>query len=158
MALTFTTYHYDELSKELLYQMLSLRSEVFVVEQSCHYQDLDFYDLKAHHIGVFDGKALVGVARILPPGIKREYPSIGRYALKESARGTGMGRQLFAYAIQACQEMYAGHTIYIQAQHQLERFYQSFGFVTIGTPYDEAGLPHVDMLLAPDAKTAQPAT
>lgn len=154
MALTYNIIHYNELHKDQLYALLSLRSEVFVVEQSCHYQDLDFYDQHSHHILAYSESALVGCARIVPPKLKREQPSIGRYALKGIARGAGEGRRLFAYAIERCLEIYPNQTIYIQAQHQLEALYKSFGFTTISEIYLEAGIDHVDMLLAPDAKTA----
>ena len=125
--------------------MLALRSEVFVVEQACHYQDLDGYDQSAHHVLVHDGDRLVGCARILPPGLKRDMPSIGRYLLLPEARGNGQGRGLFQYCIDETLRLYSEYGIYIQAQYQLERFYQSMGFVSQGDPYIDAGIDHVDM-------------
>ena len=148
MPIAFTCIPYAQLTKDQLYGLLALRAEVFIVEQQCKYQDLDGYDDRAQHILATDGQTLAGCARILPPGLKREQPSIGRYAMRPIYRGEGNGRALFQYSIDRCQQLHPGHDIYIQAQHYLQTLYESFGFFVTSDVYDEAGLPHVDMLLA----------
>ncbi len=149
MALTYQAIHYRDLGKDLLYAVLALRSAVFVVEQRCHYQDLDGYDSVCTHLLAYEGESLFGCARIVPPEVKREQPSIGRYALLPDVRGRGQGRAFFEYAIAQAEVLYPKRSIYIQAQAQLERFYGSMGFVRQGESYMDAGIPHVDMLRHP---------
>ncbi len=144
---SITCHPYDALSKDTLYAILQLRSTVFVLEQGCVYQDVDGKDAAAHHCLLEENGVLLGYCRILPPAIKHEYPAIGRYALLPEARGKGLGRALFHYAIEQTRTRHPNHPIYIQAQHYLHSFYSRFGFTQVGDIYDEAGIPHVDMVL-----------
>ncbi|MDC8757727.1 GNAT family N-acetyltransferase [Janthinobacterium fluminis] len=141
---------FEELSKTELYRLLALRQEVFVLEQRCLYQDLDGRDLDAWHLlgwQTVDGKrSLAASLRCLAPGAKYPEMSLGRVLTAPAARGTGVGRQLLAQGIARAERQFPGHAIRIDAQRYLERFYQSFGFVSVGAPYDEDGIEHIDML------------
>ncbi len=147
MTVQFHSLSYEQLSKAQLYDVLALRSQVFVLEQCCHYQDLDRLDQQAQHVLATDGDNIIGCARILPPSSKSAYPSIGRYALHAEYRGKGAGRRLFAYAIDSAKALFPKQPLYIQAQYYLKEFYASFGFVPEGDVYKDAGIDHVDMVL-----------
>jgi len=130
-----------------LYRILALRSEVFVVEQDCVYLDPDGLDRGSWHLlGRDDAGRLAAYVRVVDPGLKFEEPSIGRVVAAPEVRGTGIGRMLMAEALRRCEVEWPGRAIRIGAQAHLERFYGSLGFVTVGAPYDEDGIPHVEML------------
>lgn len=136
----------DELSARQLLSILRLRSEVFVVEQTCIYNDPDAFDEVALHLSGYDGNTLVSYCRILPPGTRFEHPSIGRVVTAPAARGKGWGKELMLEAMQECRRHYPGQHIHISAQCYLERFYTELGFTLSSQPYDEDGIPHVEML------------
>lgn len=144
----WSTHHFDELTLRQLYALLALRTEVFVVEQQCIYNDLDGDDLDAHHlIGTYDGKT-VACARILRPGVaKADYASIGRVIVHPEHRRGGEGSKLVRRAIAECHRLYPSVPIWIGAQAHLEEFYSTLGFRTIGSEYDLDGIPHLPMLL-----------
>lgn len=133
-----------------LYEVLAQRQNVFILEQTCLYPDIDGYDLEAHHLlgwRTVDGKrGLAAYLRVLAPGAKYDEMSIGRVITTPAARGTGAGRALIDQGIMHAQALYPGHRIRIGAQQYLERFYGSFGFETVSAPYDEDGIMHIDML------------
>lgn len=136
---------FSELENHRLYQILRLRSEVFVVEQDCAYQDMDDCDQSALHVsGQLDEK-LVCYARLLPPGLKYDGSSIGRVITSLEVRGEGYGKQLITKCIGYCRQRWAGESITISAQHHLENFYSGFGFGTASEPYLEDGIPHIRM-------------
>lgn len=138
------TFH--SLSSSQLYKILQLRSAVFVVEQACIYQDLDDVDQDAMHLcGSLDNQLLC-YARLVPPGIKYEEPSIGRIISDLSVRRSGYGRAVVARAIEICEDIWPAQGIRISAQQRLENLYQEFGFNTVSEPYLEDGLPHIEML------------
>lgn len=139
--------HYDELSKEELYALLHLRSEVFVVEQDCPFNDLDYVDQKSFHILMLDDhKQLIGHSRIVPPGSLYTESSIGRVVVKKSHRQFNLGKELMSFSIQKCKELYP-NPIKIMAQFYLEKFYQSFGFVTKSEIFLEDDIEHIYMIL-----------
>lgn len=145
---TWTYQYFDELTVPVLYSLMKLRSEVFVLEQNCVYLDADGKDLLAHHLcGWFNG-SLVAYARILPPGIAFREASIGRVCTATSYRKNGAGRQLMLRAIQHTFNQYDCASIRIGAQLYLHQFYASLGFHRTGEGYLEDGIPHVEMLLA----------
>ncbi|MBW8901255.1 MAG: GNAT family N-acetyltransferase [Massilia sp.] len=133
-----------------LYEMLALRQQVFVLEQTCLYPDIDGLDPGAHHLlgwRTVDGKReLAATLRCLAPGAKYDEMSLGRVATSPSVRGTGLGRELVAQGIACAEQLHPGHAIRIGAQAHLETFYAGFGFCTVSAPYDEDGIPHIDML------------
>ena len=133
-----------------LYEMLALRQQVFVLEQTCLYPDIDGLDPDAHHLlgwRTVDGKReLAATLRCLAPGAKYDEMSLGRVVTSPSARGTGLGRELVAQGIACAERLHPGHAIRIGAQAHLETFYAGFGFRTVSAPYDEDGILHIDML------------
>lgn len=151
--LRFRCVPFEGLAPAALYAALRLRSEVFVVEQQCVFLDLDGRDDRALHLlgeraGADGAPALVAYARLFAPGDCYAESSIGRVVSAPHARGTGAGRALMAAAIEECTRRWPGHPIRIGAQRYLERFYGSLGFVADGEPYDEDGIPHVEMVRA----------
>ena len=150
--MTFHCQHYNELDRDTLYELLALRSEVFIMEQHALYQDPDGYDRDAFHIWAEDAEGeIVGCARILPPGVKLSVASIGRYALAKKARGSGIGRALFGYAIEQCEQQFNVDEVHIIAQAYLQKLYESFGFIREGDAFDEAGIEHYYMIRRPAA-------
>lgn len=141
---------FADLTVAQLYEMLALRQQVFVLEQTCLYPDIDGLDPGAHHLlgwHTVDGRrVLAATLRCLAPGAKYDEMSLGRVVTSPAARGTGLGRELVAEGIAHAERQHPGHAIRIGAQAHLERFYGSFGFVTVSAPYDEDGIMHVDML------------
>ena len=141
---------FADLTNAQLYEVLAQRQQVFVLEQTCLYPDIDGYDLDAHHLlgwRTVDGKrVLAAYLRVLAPGAKYDEMSLGRVITTQAARGTGAGRALLERGIQEAEQLYPGHRIRIGAQQYLERFYAGFGFETVSAPYDEDGILHIDML------------
>jgi len=141
---------FADLTAVELYAMLALRQQVFVLEQTCLYPDIDGLDPGAHHLlgwKTVDGKReLVATLRCLAPGAKYDEMSLGRVVTSPSARGTGLGRERVAQGVACAERLHPGHAIRIGAQAHLEAFYASFGFCTVSAPYDEDGILHVDML------------
>jgi ElaA protein len=129
-----------------LYEILQLRSEVFVVEQSCPFQDLDGADQKAMHLLGVKGDRLVAYARCFAAGEKFAEASIGRVVTHMSARGDGIGHVLIKESIARLLEHWGPQPIRIGAQARLEKFYNQHGFVQNGEPYIEDGIPHIEML------------
>lgn len=137
---------FDRLSGREVHDVLQLRSRVFVVEQACAFLDADGVDPKCWHALGREGEVLVATARIVPPGLKYEEPAIGRVVTAPEVRRTGAGRALMSSAIAQVQRLYPGQLIRLGAQRYLEKFYGSFGFAPSGEPYDEDGIPHIEML------------
>ena len=144
--LQITTKTYNELTKEELYQVLQLRSEVFVVEQDCVYQDIDFKDQKAMHILGFKNEKLVAYTRIFKPGDYFENASIGRVVVAEKERINGFGHVIFKASIKAINEFFNEENVKISAQKYLKEFYQSHNFKQIGDEYLEDNIPHLAMI------------
>ena len=141
---------FDELSVFELDAIYRARQTVFSIEQQCAYLDADGFDTLSFHLAAWPADAGLPLAysRIVHPGLKYAEPSIGRVITTAAARGTGLGRELVRRSIVHCREAFAGRGIRISAQTRLEAFYASFGFVAIGEPYMEDGIPHTEMLLA----------
>ncbi|SFU48197.1 ElaA protein [Polaromonas sp. YR568] len=137
---------FSALSSLELYEMLQLRSEVFVVEQACPFQDMDGADQKAMHLMGVKGDQLVAYARCFAAGEKFAEASIGRVVTHMSARGDGIGHVLMKQAIASLLQHWGPQPIRIGAQARLEKFYNQHGFVQNGRPYIEDGIPHIEML------------
>jgi ElaA protein len=144
--MTFQSLKFSDLTAQQLYDVLQLRSEVFVVEQDCVYQDIDGYDQVAIHMLYYDKNTLVVYARILPPNTYFEKLSIGRIIVKETYRGKDYGHQLMRHCLDFISSEFEKQTIKISAQEHLKSFYAQHGFVQIGDGYLEDGIPHVAML------------
>ena len=136
---------FSELSLLELYQILQLRSEVFVVEQNCVYQDIDFKDQKALHVLGFKNDTIIAYTRIFKKGYYFDNASIGRVVVKESERRFGYGHDLMKVSIKAIETEFQDQKITISAQLYLKKFYESHGFIQIGETYLEDGIPHIRM-------------
>jgi ElaA protein len=137
---------FDELTPAELYAILQLRTEVFVVEQQCVYQDMDDADQRGLHLmGTGDSGRLQAYTRLFGPGIKYEEASIGRVVTSPLARGKGAGRELMERSIAAVKEHFGAVPIKISAQQYLQKFYQSLGFEQTSDMYLEDGIPHIEM-------------
>jgi len=143
----FEVKKFTELSIEELYAILQLRSEVFVVEQDCVYQDLDFKDQKALHVIGKKKEAIVAYTRIFKPGDYFEAASIGRVVVKDKERKYGFGYDLMNASIKAIQSEFNTVLVTISAQVYLTKFYNSLGFKQVGEEYLEDGIPHIEMML-----------
>lgn len=139
---------FDQLSAKEVYQILAVRQEVFVVEQDCPYQDADGLDQTSMHLFTMDDahQHILAYLRVVAPGEKYDEPSIGRVLTSERARGKGLGKQMTEKAMQLTQQTYPGKAVRISAQEYLIQFYAEFGFETVSEPYDEDGIPHIEML------------
>ncbi|MBZ9626932.1 GNAT family N-acetyltransferase [Psychroflexus sp. CAK57W] len=138
---------FSELSTQQVYDILQLRSEVFVVEQDCVYQDIDGHDDKAYHVLFYVKKTLVAYTRILPPGAYFDELSIGRVIVKETHRSQKLGHELMRVSIEFALKTFPKSLIKISAQQYLIKFYESHGFIISGEGYLEDGIPHIGMTL-----------
>src|SRR6188508_3683645 len=137
---------FGDLSAIDLYAILALRELVFVVEQKCPYQDADGVDPVSRHVWAEDAShAIHAYLRIVPAGKKFAEVSIGRVIVAPIARGTGLGKTLMKHGL----AIVGAVPVRIGAQAYLEKFYTELGFVKAGEPYDEDGIPHIEMLRAP---------
>jgi ElaA protein len=145
--MNFVCLPFTELSTAQLYELLQLRSEVFVVEQNCIYQDMDDKDIQTgvQHLLMLDQGELLGYARLLPPEISFVTPSIGRILISPKARDKGLGRILIQACLDHTSALWPNTNITIGAQSHLSDLYQSFGFKEISDSYLEDGILHVDM-------------
>ncbi|MCB0641197.1 MAG: GNAT family N-acetyltransferase [Phaeodactylibacter sp.] len=146
-TLTFYCKAFEELHLRELYDIMILRQRVFVVEQNCPYLDADGLDADSYHLMGIQNGALVAYARLLPKGLSYpDYASIGRVITAPEARRTGMGKLLMDEALQAAHRLFGVGPLKISAQCYLIRFYEVFGFETIGAQYLEDDIPHIAML------------
>lgn len=137
---------FTALTNAELYDILQLRSEIFVVEQNCVYNDLDGLDKQAVHQFLKKDGTIVAYSRLLKPGTRFPEYSIGRVAVKDSVRGTGMGIQMMEEAKNFILNEWKATKIKISAQCYLQNFYENVGFKVITKEYLEDGIPHVGML------------
>ena len=149
MSPDWNAYLFEELDPHLLYAVMQLRQEVFVVEQQCWYLDADGKDQQAVHlVGTLEGR-VVAYTRILQRGVSySDYASIGRVVTSPAVRGRGFGRPLMEVSIAELYSRYGRQPIKISAQAHLQDFYGSLGFVGTGDIYEEDGIPHRAMLLS----------
>ena len=137
---------FDELSKQELYEILSFRQSIFVVEQKSWYQDADGLDEISDHLLLKKDGHLIGYLRLTPPGIKYKTPSLGRIAVIDSLRGLSVGSRLVDEGLKRSLENYMTDKSTISAQEYLVKFYEGHGFKVNGEVYDEDGIPHVQMI------------
>lgn len=137
--------NFDEIPSRVLYGILKLRQDVFIIEQDCIYEDMDELDQHSSQLVLFDGDTIAGCARLVPPGAKYPEISIGRIAVAQSHRNRSLGRELVERAVRIVEE--GGHSIIrIEAQTYLLPFYQSLGFVADGEEYILDDIPHIEMI------------
>lgn len=136
---------FAKLSVDNLYQLLKLRSEVFVVEQACVFLDLDDQDQVAIHLLGIEDKQVVAYLRVFEPNDVENYIVFGRVVTARSARSKGYGKQLIQELVDYCDKHFPRVEIKCSAQHYLLKFYQSFGFKEYGEVYMEDNIPHIAM-------------
>ena len=134
---------FSQLTIDELYELLRVRSEVFVVEQNCVYQDLDGDDQPSIHLWLTVEGKVVALARVCPAGTHMKEVSIGRVITTE--RGKGFGRQIMLHAIDAAIEHFNAERIDIEAQEYAKGFYESVGFKQSSDAFMLDGIPHVRM-------------
>ena len=139
---------FSGLSVDQLFDLLKLRQDVFILEQTCLYPDIEDTDKACHHLLGYQQGELVAVLRIVPPGISYTEPSLGRIATAQSVRRSGIGRKLVQRGIQTLHELYPSRSIRIGAQYYLKNFYASFGFRVVSDVYDLDGIEHIEMTLS----------
>lgn len=138
---------FDELSITELYQILRLRQQVFVVEQSCCYEDIDNWDQSAIHLMAHSAAdQLLAYCRMFAPGVRFEQTSIGRVLTAADARHLKLGHELLKRSVSYCEEYFPGTTIRIDAQAHLQKFYGRYGFEVVGEEHMVDDIPHVTML------------
>ena len=137
---------FSDLSAPQLYAVCAVREAVFVVEQSCPYQELDGLDFDAMHLIGWSGSEIAAYLRVLEPGVRYAEPSIGRVLTSKAFRGTGVGHMLVAMSLEYIDRQHPGRDVRISAQAHLERFYGRFGFEAVSERYLEDDIPHVEML------------
>jgi ElaA protein len=143
--MNFRAKYFSELNITELYKILQLRAEVFVVEQDCVYQDIDFKDQKSLHIIGYKNSEIVAYTRIFKPGDYFKNASIGRVLVVASERKYGFGHDLMKVSITAINAHFKVTKITISAQKYLKKFYESHRFTQVGEEYLEDGIPHIRM-------------
>ncbi|MBR3440518.1 MAG: GNAT family N-acetyltransferase [Bacteroidales bacterium] len=136
---------FSELTTEELYELLRIRSEVFVVEQNCVYQDMDGDDQASVHLWLTDQDRVVALCRVCPAGTHMTEVSIGRVITTE--RGKGYGKRIMLAGIEAAKEHFDATTIEIEAQEYAKGFYEQVGFRQSSDPFILDGIPHIKMTL-----------
>ena len=137
---------WDDLSINEVQSIFGLRSEVFIVEQECPFQDVDGRDPEAHHLLLYENNILCGYTRIFSQNTYFKEASFGRTVVKKKYRGKGYGHVLVKESI-AFLKSKEENTIKISAQSYLKKFYLSYGFIPKGDEYLEDNIPHTAMFL-----------
>ena len=145
MTLTLHKKLFSELTTDELYELLRIRSEVFVVEQNCVYQDMDGDDQASVHLWLTDQDRVVALCRVCPAGTHMKEVSIGRVITTE--RGKGYGKRIMLAGIEAAREHFDATTIEIEAQEYAKGFYEQVGFRKSSDPFILDGIPHIKMTL-----------
>lgn len=135
-----------ELAAPQWYAVIAARIDVFVVEQTCAYQELDGYDLRATHLIAWEGDRVAAYLRCFAPGVKYAESSIGRILTTAPYRAMGLGRELVERGIAFIEARYPNAPIRIGAQSRLERFYCALGFTVDSPEYLEDGIAHIEMV------------
>jgi ElaA protein len=150
--ITLAWHDWSGLSAAELYELLQFRQAVFVVEQASPYPDLDGRDSEARHLALRHDGLLVGYLRLIAPSVEEHPPRvrIGRVSVAPDARGSGYARLMMDEALRQAAALYPENDIEIGAQTHLEVFYRSLGFTPSSSPYDDFGVPHIDLVLRRD--------
>lgn len=146
-SVTWHCLHHRELDTATLYELLALRTQVFVVEQNCPYLETDGQDLIGDtcHLLARDESGLLGYLRLLDPQRMNGEVVIGRVLTAERARGSGLGHRLMERGLVECGQRWPGVPVYLSAQAHLQGYYGRYGFVAVTEVYLEDGIPHIGM-------------
>lgn len=147
--MNWTLKKFEDLTVNELYALLRLRTEVFVVEQNCVFQDMDNKDQYCYHLMGWKENELVACTRLVPKDVSYPgYPSIGRVVTAPAARGGGIGRVLMEKSIEETRRLFGNGPVKIGAQLYLLKFYSSLGFEKTSDIYMEDGIEHIEMILS----------
>lgn len=146
MSIEIRVKRFDELTTGELYEILRCRSEVFVVEQNCVYQDVDEEDFASTHLFIEEEGRIKAYLRVIDPGIKYAAASIGRVLTMKPYRGQSLARPLMIEAIKVAKSL--SDAIEIEAQVYLKNFYKSLGFRESSAEFMLDGVPYISMILA----------
>ena len=146
LRLNFAYKKYSNLSRKEIHDLFLLRSEVFVVEQNCVYQDIDGKDQKAEHVLIKKNNKIIAYARVVEES-DTNYISIGRIVVSKKERGNALGNNLLDFTLKKIYEKKPRIIIKISAQAHLEKFYINHGFITKSNTYIEDGIPHISMTI-----------
>ena len=146
MEVNWKIKRFEEMTTTELYEILRVRSEVFVVEQTCIYQDLDLKDKKAYHLFCENNGEIAAYLRILDKGVSYPEISIGRVLTRETNRRIGLAREMMQKAISFVEEELSEMQIRISAQLYLKQFYESLGFLITSEVYLEDDIEHIEMV------------
>lgn len=141
---TFQLFFFRELPPGLLYNILKLRQDVFIIEQNCIYEDIDQKDELSQHLCLLYKETLIAYARLVPPTPTHSLPSIGRIVVAPEFRKQQFGKKIILKALDIFQKS-GEHRVYIEAQYHLIKYYRIFGFEEKGEPYDLDGITHIHM-------------
>ena len=140
----FDVKKFHEIDGKTLHNIFLLRSEVFIVEQECAYQDIDGNDFKSVHIIGKKKEQIIAYSRIM--NLNNDFCSIGRVLVKKDLRKKGIGIKLIKRSIEEATREYTNKKIKISAQEYLKKFYTKLGFKYTGKSYLEDGIPHIEMI------------
>ncbi|MFJ6924912.1 MAG: GNAT family N-acetyltransferase [Limosilactobacillus mucosae] len=137
----------NELTPRELVTIFKERTRVFVVEQTCYYQEVDDEDYQCFHVRILDDRTneLMSYARIMP---KKDSVTFGRVLVVEKFRRQGLGSQLLKAVLDYISTHFPGLDVEIEAQAYLTKFYGSFGFKQTSEIYLLDNIPHCQMKLA----------
>jgi ElaA protein len=147
---------FSQLSNQILHDIIRLRIDVFVVEQTCYYPDLDGLDClpETLHVYAIEDDAIIGYLRAMAPGdVYDNESAIGRVVIAPEARGRSLGHELIKQGIAACEAKWPENAIKMGAQEHLQKYYQHHGFTTCSPMYLEDDIPHVSMIRAANTET-----
>lgn len=136
---------FDELTVSELYAILALRDRVFVVEQSCAYQEADGKDARAYHVWLEEDGEIVAYLRVLEAGVSFDEVSIGRVIAVR--RRQGLGSRIVAEGVEVAKTRLGAKAIRIEAQTYARGLYEKLGFVQTTDEFLDEGIPHIGMLL-----------
>lgn len=138
---------FKELTLEELYNILKLREEVFIREQTCNYTDIDGADFHTLHLLMYDNEELIGYARIFGPNtLHKNKASFGRVLIRKSHRKKMLGHYLIEQIEKNIEANYGLVDIEISAQAYLQDFYKHHRYIPFGEVYLDAGVPHIGMI------------
>lgn len=137
--------HFDELTNGELYDILKARSDVFVVEQSCPYPDMDGKDKSAYHLFLRDENGIAAYLRVLGAGVSFPEPALGR--ILTTRRGEGLGAEIVREGIRFAREKLGAEKLRIEAQVYARGFYEKLGFRQCSEPFMDDGIEHIEMIL-----------
>jgi ElaA protein len=135
---------FGELTTKELYEILKLRSEIFVVEQNCVYQDIDNIDYDSLHFFYMDNNTVLVYLRVFYKNDEDGVVQIGRVVNRE--HGKGLGKKLFTESMKIIKDRFKANKMYLEAQVYAIGFYEKFGFKVISDEFLEDGIPHVKMM------------